>query len=31
MVKKIEKGGKRNADGYINVASQLGISTERGK
>jgi hypothetical protein len=30
MVKKIEKGGKRNADGYINVASQLGISTERG-
>ncbi|AEO65548.1 2815dc52-e2f3-4190-a60c-7886d535df48 [Thermothielavioides terrestris] len=29
MVRKIVKDGKRNAEGYINVASQLGISTQR--
>lgn len=31
MVKKIEKTGKVGAEGYRNVADQLGISTERGK
>jgi len=31
MVKKIKKNGKRNADGYVNVADQLGISPVRGK
>lgn len=31
MIKKIERNGVRNAEGYVNVASQLGISTERGK
>ncbi|KAL2153824.1 hypothetical protein VTH82DRAFT_2499 [Thermothelomyces myriococcoides] len=29
MLQTIRKDGKRNADGYINVASQLGISTQR--
>ncbi|KAK4039742.1 E3 ubiquitin-protein ligase Zswim2 [Parachaetomium inaequale] len=29
MVKTIRKGGKRNAEGYVNVADQLGISTQR--
>ncbi|KAL2175497.1 uncharacterized protein P884DRAFT_262286 [Thermothelomyces heterothallicus CBS 202.75] len=29
MLKTIRRDGKRNADGYINVASQLGISTQR--
>ncbi|KAL2136470.1 hypothetical protein VTI74DRAFT_3489 [Chaetomium olivicolor] len=29
MLKNIERKGKRNAEGYVNVASQLGISTER--
>ncbi|AEO54530.1 hypothetical protein MYCTH_2297186 [Thermothelomyces thermophilus ATCC 42464] len=31
MLKTIRRDGKRNADGYINVASQLGISTQRGE
>jgi hypothetical protein len=31
MVKKIKKTGKVNDEGYVNVAEQLGISTERGK
>jgi hypothetical protein len=31
MVKKIKTDGKRNAEGYVNVASQLGISTQRGE
>lgn len=31
MVRKIEKRGDRNAEGYVNVASQLGISTQRGE
>lgn len=31
MLQTIRKDGKRNADGYINVASQLGISTQRGE
>jgi hypothetical protein len=30
MVKKIKKTGKLNEEGYVNVANQLGISTERG-
>ncbi|KAK4151116.1 E3 ubiquitin-protein ligase Zswim2 [Chaetomidium leptoderma] len=29
MVKLIQKDGKRNAEGYVNVASQLGISAQR--
>ncbi|GME63194.1 ring finger domain protein [Neofusicoccum parvum] len=29
MVKKIAKAGTKNADGYVNVASQLGLSGER--
>ncbi|KAK3311085.1 uncharacterized protein B0T15DRAFT_482206 [Chaetomium strumarium] len=29
MIRTIEKKGKRNAEGYVNVASQLGISTQR--
>lgn len=29
VIKKIERNGVRNAEGYVNVASQLGISTER--
>lgn len=31
MVKKIEKTGPLNAEGYVNVAEQLGISNERGE
>lgn len=31
MVKKIEKTGPLNAEGYVNVAEQLGISDERGE
>jgi len=31
MVKKIARCGKRNADGYVNVAQQLGISASRGE
>jgi hypothetical protein len=31
MVKKIQRDGKKNAEGYVNVASQLGISTQRGE
>jgi hypothetical protein len=31
MIRTIEKKGKRNAEGYVNVASQLGISRQRGK
>lgn len=31
MLKTIRKDGKRNADGYVNVASQLGITPHRGK
>lgn len=31
MMKKINRNGKRNAEGYVNVADQLGISTHRGK
>jgi hypothetical protein len=31
MVKKIERTGKLNEEGYVNVADQLGISTQRGK
>lgn len=31
MVKTIERSGKPNAEGYVNVASQLGISTQRGE
>ncbi|KXX78569.1 E3 ubiquitin-protein ligase Zswim2 [Madurella mycetomatis] len=29
MVKKIKRTGKVNGDGYVNVADQLGISTQR--
>ncbi|KAK4135812.1 hypothetical protein BT67DRAFT_261735 [Trichocladium antarcticum] len=29
MVKKISKGGTLSGEGYVNVAAQLGISTER--
>jgi hypothetical protein len=31
MIKMIRKDGKRNEEGYVNVASQLGISTYRGE
>ena len=31
MVKKIEKTGGRNGEGYVNVADQLGISQQRGE
>lgn len=31
MVKKIQKTGGRNKEGYVNVAKQLGISEERGE
>ncbi|KAK4125366.1 hypothetical protein N657DRAFT_550665, partial [Parathielavia appendiculata] len=31
MIKVIQRDAKRNADGYVNVASQLGISTQRGE
>lgn len=31
MVKKIKRTGKVNAEGYVNVADQLGISTQRGE
>jgi hypothetical protein len=31
MVKKIVRDGKRSAEGYVNVAEQLGISTQRGE
>ena len=31
MVKAIQKGGERNAEGYVNVADQLGVSTQRGE
>jgi hypothetical protein len=31
MVKKIAKGGKVNEEGYVNVASHLGLSGRRGK
>lgn len=31
MVKKIVKDGNKNSEGYVNVASQLGLSGERGK
>jgi hypothetical protein len=31
MIKMIRKDGKRNEEGYVNVASQLGISTHRGE
>ncbi len=30
-IKNIKKTGQRNAEGYVNVADQLGISTERGE
>ena len=30
MIKKIAKGGTVNSEGYVNVASQLGITGERG-
>lgn len=29
MIKKINTSGAPNPDGYVNVADQLGISTER--
>lgn len=29
MIKKINNTGKTNSEGYVNVADQLGISTER--
>jgi len=29
MIKKIAKGGTVNSEGYVNVASQLGITGER--
>lgn len=29
MLKKIAKSGKKNADGYVNVAAELGISGQR--
>lgn len=29
VVKKIVKSGKKNAEGYVNVAEELGISTQR--
>ena len=28
-IKRINKNGKKNAEGYVNVASQLGISGQR--
>jgi hypothetical protein len=31
MIKTIRKDGKRNKEGYVNVAFQLGISTDRGE
>jgi len=31
MVKKIKNTGIRGAEGYVNIADQLGISTDRGK
>lgn len=31
MVKDIKKGGKVTREGYVNVADQLGISTQRGR
>jgi len=31
MMKNIAKTGRRNADGYVNVAQQLGISGQRGE
>jgi len=29
MVKRVSKVGRKNAEGYVNVASQLGISGQR--
>jgi len=29
MVKRVSKVGKKNAEGYVNVASELGISGQR--
>lgn len=31
MVKAIRRNGEKNAEGYVNVADQLGISTQRGE
>lgn len=31
MLKKVVKAGEKNAEGYVNVASQLGLDGERGK
>jgi len=31
MIKNIAKCGKKNADGYVNIAQQLGISGQRGE